>query len=552
MSSNQSDFYSGNFARLIEDIQKIQDQSIQEKHNLAISKYILQGSSPLPVLDSIVASIKKDPSSNPDWVNHPSFSLLIYHICLYYFRTNDFEKCNSILKDFWSNHSKIEKIVLFCVSLLTIEVSIRDKDSPYIEQAFAFLANTFSNLESIVTLLVSKGFDSKLANQIANFSLNAKLRYSIYKKSSDANELKSIISAYSQVFDPKAKKTFPVSLCLPLSYAYFYLGDIAKCQSILEMADDPMQFGVLNNRGVIEIMAKRYSSALLHFAKALNSRYNNELVYPYHSIVYNLGLSLLMKQKPRSSFKYLHSVLPLMTRSPYIWLRLAESAVMFYKQRCNKIRKQIQYSPIVHKRYVTNMRTFYLLPLTNIKVFELDKKTTPNLDLNFAEKCVRNTILLCGENKSFAPIRRAAELLCSYICLELGDGRKAAEMGKLVSSDSSIDRNTQFLAKIYSVQGNIISHEIDEAYKILSRVLVENVNRKEKEQSLLQSLTYARILMKSPENDMKKIEQQLQKATENDPIKPEVVLTHIAFEIKRNHLNQAVHFINNYNNPKQE
>ena len=338
----------------------------------------------------------------------------------------------------------------------------------------------------------------------------------------------------------KSNPKLPLAKGIPLSALAFYFGDLEKSSEILETITDAASYAVYNNRGIFELLKGRYSSALLHFSKALNARHNNELVYPFHRVAYNMGLSLLFKGKPKRAFKYLHSIIPLMKDSPFLWLRLAECIVMYYKQRIAKLRRKTQLSPVVAQKLCTARQTFYVLPATDVKVFETDTKKTPDMTLSFAANCAKNCIALCKPNQT--DVKDRAQMVCSFICLELGDGKNANEMGKSVSQGLSFEH--QFLAKIYAAQGVMMNGYYEEASKVLSRLLVESSFSQEKEQNTLNNLTLARVFMKIGET--KKAESQLSRAAEPDPRRPEVVLTNVWVDIQRKHTTQAIQEIKEY------
>lgn len=554
--NHQQLFYRGNYEKLQNDLLAIQDPSVQETHNLAICRYLISGDSPLPELQKIIDSIKSETIAQSSWPTHPSYALLMYHVCLYYFRSSNYQNCIKNLNNIWANIDKVDKVIGLCVSLLTIELAIRTGKNENIEKAFSFLQTNFANPEAIPTILASKNIDGQIAKEIAQNVQFAKLRYDVSQlvnKPMDEearSQLESIVYKAEITADAKNRPSMCVAQVLPLSCAALRLPDQMKFQTVLETSDDPSNFAILNNRGIYELLQKRYSSALLHFTKSLNSRPNNELIYPYHQVAYNLGISLLMKHQPQSAFQFLYPIIPLMSRSPYLWLRLAECIVMYYKERVQELRRKTQLNSVIAKKLHAEGRTFYILPLPDAKLFAQDKEGHKNMTLDFAEKCTRNSITLCGENPQLNSVRRAAELLCSFIALELGDGKRAADMGKTVTSDHTVDNQQKFLAKIYSAQGHLMVGETEDASRILSRLLIENDLKKEKNQQIWHALTFARVGMAT--NDTKRVETQLQKVSDPDQKRPEWVLTNIAFELQRRRVKQAHSILLTYCNSNIE
>ena len=550
MSVLQQLFYSKDFEKLQAELLQVQDPSLQESHNLCIAKYLLTGENPLPELQKLIDSIKAEALQTGSWPSHPSYALLQYHVCLYYFRSSNYASCISVLSEIWNNSDKLDKLIVLCLSLLTIELAIRTGENEQIEKAFSFLQINFPTTDSVANLLQSKNIEGQIVKDLTQNVQFAKLRYEVSQlvrkpiTEDTKKKLEEILKKADISPDPKNRSTFPVAQVLPLACAALKVNDSNNFNNVLEASEDPSNFAILNNRGISELKANRYSSALLHFTKSLNSRSNSELIYPFHQVAYNLGISLLMKHKPHSAFKFLYSIIPLMSRSPFLWLRLAEAVVMYYKQRVQKLRAKTQYSPIIAQKLCTANRTYYILPLPDNKLFEQDTKHTHDLNLEFAEKCTRNCILLCNNKPELQNVQAAAQLLCSFISLELGDGKRAADMGKAVSNDVNVDKQQQFMGKIYSAQGQLMIGETEEASKILSRLLIESDIKKDKDQQLRHTLTFARVAMAT--NDINKAETQLQKASEVDGSKPEVVLTTIAFELQRRRIPKALSTLNAY------
>jgi CCR4-NOT transcription complex subunit 10 len=255
-----------------------------------------------------------------------------------------------------------------------------------------------------------------------------------------------------------------------------------------------------------------------------------------------------MRKEPRKAFEFFHAIIPMMADSPYLWLRLAECCVMFYKDRVTYLRKEKQISPVIARKYQTATRTFIVLPQTDYKLFEEyplpGDRCMADLNLDFAGKCTRNAISLCTKEE-FGSLKINAQLLSAYIALELGDGRRAAEMGRLVSLVSTVDPPREYLAKIYTAQGNLMMGEVSQSSRILSRLPIESKllleSNREKRDRLLETirlLTFARASIATP--DIKKAQNQLAKITDTEASRPEVVLTKVAMQLKMGDYEQAI------------
>lgn len=557
-------FYQGKYDELLKELEKIKDPSMQERHNLSIVRFLATGESPLNSLKEISTQITAQSSSEP-WPQHPSWNLIYYHIGLYHFCVGNYSECSKYLGKLWENMDRIDRLIILCTSLLTIELYIRCGDSTNLSQAESFIQTHFSNQEAIQSFLSAKVSNENFVQNVTSSVLVAPLRAKVAQASNMTNQeshaiFDEVIKSIQISQDTKNRTLFPVKRLIPIAYAALRIEDTNRYLLILESADDQNHFAILNNRGIHELNQKRYSSALLHFSKALNARHSAAIVHPFQQVAYNIGLSLLMNKDPLRSFKYFYAIIPLMANSPFLWLRLTECCVQFYKQRVQELRKKHQYSPVIAKRYNTATRSFYILPQTDYKIFNKyplqgEEKYIKDLNLEFAEKCANNAITLCNsltsDSNSSSPsastlknVKRNCELLSSYIALELGDGKKAADMGKTVSSMQNIDGQRQFLAKIYSAQGHSAMGEAGEARGILSRLMIESNKVREKEPLVVHSTTFALVYMMT--QDTRKAQDQLKKAQEPEIVLPEITLAKVALELKNKKPQMAITALNQY------
>ena len=553
MTSNSSPqlFYNKSYCqsfynKTITDVSAISDPSIQEAHNLAICRYLKNGDSPLPELQRLSNIIRANNALQNSWPSHPSWPLLQYHTALYSFKIGNYSQALDILEEFWNNSEKQDKFLMLFVSLLTVEISLRTNVSQtLLSNALNYFRSNFPG-DSVQTFLQSKNIDSSFANPVVEATQFHKFKLEISELIRQNPKDGKAIEQYKKMRqeidiseEAKANPNVPLSKGIPLSALAFHFSDFETSKAILDTIQDNTHFAVYNNKGIFELLSHRYSVALLHFSKALNARHNNELVYPFHLVAYNIGLSLLLKRKPCRAFKYLQSIIPLMKNSPFLWLRLAECIVLYYKQRIRKLRERSQVSPILLAKYSTDKQSFYILPRSNMQLFESDTKEVKDMNLVYAANCARNSITLCKPDQE--AVRHKAELLCSYICLELGDGTTASEMSRRASEDSSSEL---FPAKIYAAQGLMLNNNYEEASKYLSRLVVESSFSKETDVNTLNFLTLAHVCLKM--NDFKKAENQLTKAADSDSKRTELVLTNIWLDLQRKHPLQAIQEIKDY------
>jgi CCR4-NOT transcription complex subunit 10 len=386
-------------------------------------------------------------------------------------------------------------------------------------------------------------FIAKVAEEVQAAELRARVAAAVYAPIEESkSQLTGILGSVEISTDAKTRTSLSVSQATALARAAFHIDDHTHYVPILECAENQTHFAILNNRGLFDLLERRYSSALLHFSKALESRRTSAIIHPFQQVIYNIGLSLLLRRQPSKAFGFLHSIIPVMTRSPYLWLRLAECCVLFYKQRVEQLRKEHQLSPVIARRLSTPTRTFIVLPQSDYRLFE--RYPAPGgINLEFADRAARNAISLCTENPALEPVKKSAELLAAFVALELGDGRRAVEMGGAVAGWNGTDSQRVFLAKIYAAQGHSIAGDSAEAGRILARLMMEaSRDLKEKDVSAVHQLTFARVALAG--QDLRKAVFQLK----NADTRPEGVLMKVAIGLKQRNPHSAIDAINAFSN----
>jgi uncharacterized protein HemY len=84
-----------------------------------------------------------------------------------------------------------------------------------------------------------------------------------------------------------------------------------------------------------------------------------------------------------------------------------------------------------------------------------------------------------------------------------------------------------------------------ESARIMSRLLIESSkDLKEKDFAIVHSLTFTRVAI--AEQDLVKAQRYLNRITETDAARPEVVLTRVAMELKNRKPLQALAVINSF------
>ena len=320
--------------------------------------------------------------------------------------------------------------------------------------------------------------------------------------------------------------------------------------TILGIAPDQGHCAVLNNRGILDIIQKRYSSALLSFSKALATRSKDELGYPYHRVLYNIGFCLLSKEKPKKAFRYFYSIIPFLPQWPYLWMRLAECCAMYFKKRVAKLRRRYQLTGVIARRLSTASKTYTILPMSDSRLFARYRKTDETgskLTLEFGEKCARKAMMLCNEGQ--ANLKQSAMLLCQYISLELGDWKRA-QMLNTSTPGATLDNATRFLSTCYTSQAYFMMKDYDNADSTLNRSVLDQIwfCNSNPEYTTMIYQTTSRVA--EAKNHMEKYVKSISKCATEDKNCREVVLLQVAFELQRKRIDKALSCLEEYQDPQ--
>ena len=269
-------FYAGNYTPLLEELRTLADPSIQEQHNLSSILFLLNGENPIPLLEKIASTIKASLPEDSDWPNNPSWPLLAYHLALAHFHFGNQSASLSYINAIWDNFGSLEPLIALCLCLLVIEFHIRYNQCDKVEQALSFLRQKYPNADAIASLLKSKGFEQRSIDKITQTVLYAPLKVEIVdairNESSNIGQLLvKKLETVELTHDTRSRKPIPLAQALALSKAALYVGDTQKYELLLESADDQLCVGILNNRGILEMLDGRFNSALLRFSRAIGS-----------------------------------------------------------------------------------------------------------------------------------------------------------------------------------------------------------------------------------------------------------------------------------------
>ena len=524
--------------------------SLQEQHlEIILNFFHNDNFNPIPNLQKLSNIIFSTATSEDNWPINSTYGLIQYHMCIFYYYFRNFQECLKILDNLWKRIRIYDNILQLCISLLTIEICIASQTEDNLQAAKELIETKFLNRkDDLCSFLKGKGFSESLINSILT-RINISNQRITALQSTLHHATETLECIIKNPIDSSSHSNSDYDLVynvLPLMNAALSLNSVNKYESFLNIFpqnQNQTHFVISNGRGIYELMNKRYSTALLHFSKALNSRRDQNLNHPYEQIIYNVGLSLLMKRKPRKAFKYLYSLIPVMSNTPYLWLRLAECCVMYFKNRVQKLRRN-QLSPVIFKKFSTPTRSNTILPTSDAKLFSrFPKETNPktsfpgenNMTLEFAEKCASKAFVLSENNQQ---LHFNALLLHLYIFLELGDINRAVELS---NANQWLPNDTFY--QIYSSHAYYLKGDSKIAGEKVSKlVLTSSFNSLPKENLLMIYQTAARVNQSNQD-----VTKYLNKASEQDSRSPDVVLTKVAFELQnRRNNNEALNLLNSY------
>jgi CCR4-NOT transcription complex subunit 10 len=204
--------------------------------------------------------------------------------------------------------------------------------------AFQKIQQNYSNPDNLSLFLKSRKVKKPLKTELMQTIACIPIRRTIYDalvihSAESPAALRALLDTFDVTPDIHHRPVLPLQQTLLLAQAALFIDDRKKFRDLLEAADDSSHFAIVNNKGLCELLQNRSASALLHFSQALAASHFQSVIYPLHKVVYNTALALLFQGSPKKAFLGFHSIIPLMPKSAFLWLRLAECCVSYYKQR---------------------------------------------------------------------------------------------------------------------------------------------------------------------------------------------------------------------------
>ncbi|XP_055380991.1 CCR4-NOT transcription complex subunit 10 [Condylostylus longicornis] len=300
---------------------------------------------------------------------------------------------------------------------------------------------------------------------------------------------------------------------------------------------------ISNNMGVIHLRVRHYAIAARFFQNAIqfdlkmsenwkNLSLHNMGASKMPEIMYNLGISMLHLQRPKDAFDCFLIPLKIYYKNPRLWLRVAESCIMFYEKNNTEIDKNRIVSSVIgtgiHRKYV-------LEPSPKIKFSEDGQSSAiPNPNLEFAALCLRNAVSLVESYKhkfitsenldgmesdrvwnevndnnfcspsipvnkeAFDNLRAAIYAASSYVSIKLGDFVIALEYAKTLLELENLSDAYTMLGNLYCAESLVMLNRLVEARVHLEPKIVKNSNYFDFETRLwqLNSLEAAQAVIK--------------------------------------------------------
>jgi len=475
--------------------QDTNDEMLYVQHNRALMRFFADSVDITEELLRIHRNIKEKCGKGSKNPIHPSWNLVSYHLALWFFQRCQIDKTLSILDDLWNGLSDIEEFLQLLICLLSIEVFSYQpnlcRSYGFYQLACNFVTSKVKGNDYYINLAKKRLQNYPFLNQVIERILNAhvRLHFAYLVSSVDDNAKETIASDFQKSFvvsELKSKGLSETKAGVILS-VLIYVQENERFKTVLDMVSDHTSTFYMNNNGVFNFIKQKYCSALFEFSKITESKDVFCVFHPYQQTLYNIGISLLFKKRPKKAFIVLSKLSSVMPKHAYIWLRMAECCVMFYNQKVTKLRKQY---PL--KFYSTATRSIAVLPISDYKNFcqHYGKKqlNLPSLSLEYAEVCVRKAIENATEKQN--NVKTSATYIGSYICLELGKWDAASVYAKNVWSEKSNDRNWRFATRLYSAQASMMMRQSPS--ENLNSLLFESQNQSKNNLSMMYTSTVAR------------------------------------------------------------
>lgn len=173
---------------------------------------------------------------------------------------------------------------------------------------------------------------------------------------------------------------------------------------------------IANNMAMVHFSVKHYALAVRFFQQALifdqkaiesvKKEYGNQL--PLHclgatkrqDILYNLGIALLYLQRPKDAFECLLVPLNIYHKNPKLWLRLAESCIMVYRQHLKE--QEASNKNMISSVIGSGMFVITPTPQKYMNEEPGSSAAIPCPNLEFASLCLRNAMSLINHYSQLA------------------------------------------------------------------------------------------------------------------------------------------------------
>ena len=513
-------FYLEKYGNQIKLYQNNKYLSISQRHNLIIYEFHMSQDYQKTInrLLELLNEIKEISENKKLWYIHQNWPLINYHLAMLYHKMSNYAKSCKYIMKLWNKKSIISDKLLYLTSILLREMInnrqlewclFRDEDGikNRLDMGLKKLKEDMPNLAPLLS-----------ANYFSERFLISKCLYYTDGRDKNAEFIKKLGS----------EKNTHIYKIIPLLIVNIIRSDDIKYDKIykdlelfLRSNPEAATYNILskNISGIKNLYLKKYFKAQECFNELILSREHDFLSYPLEKVYYNLALSMLFTDRPKKAFNLFYGLLESCSNFKHVWLRLAECCVLYYKKKVQKLRGEIQESPILYKKFSTKWKQYTFLPPTSIKIFS-KYCSSQDISLEFANICCQNAINICektqNKSKDDQKFSDYCHLIRIYICLELENYNLAIDICKYCLKNKSNEMN--FYGKIFESQALFYLQNIDSAINSLNSLAMNFVNDRGEEKERRKKNYYYLTLTLVHQNDSEQSRLNFEKVEKSDSV----------------------------------
>lgn len=512
-----NEFNEKRYENCLKSLTELEDSmgsSTKIQHNKAIVEFYKTNCKTYKnLLEFLLPNISQYEQNSIDTQNH-SISTAAYNVAVIYFHLKKPFAALKVLTPIAKTLEDLDESIASKIGLLMISLLLQTNQ---ISKAGAFLKNLESHLRINLDSLSSE----------ENTSIDSLAHVNSFKR---MFRLMALLTNIVNKFNVIVPDDSSVEYAVLKAHQYYVGKDFQMAAKQLSKKFTSNQFKadiqgedqdtiIANNMGVIHLRVRHYAIAAKFFQQAItfdiktskslknaSLQYLNGPMMP--EILYNLGISMLHLQRPKDAFECFLVPLKIYHNNPRLWLRVAESCIMFYERNILEIEKKRIISSVVgsgiHRKYI-------LEPSPKIKFPEDGHSSAiPNPNLEFAALCLRNAVTLIqnyknkfnGNNsvnvnltswteyedenfcspsmpvtkESYDNLIAAIYASYSYVSIRLGDFVVALEYAKMLLELQNLSDAYTMLGHLYCAESLVMLDRLSEARSHLEPKIITNSN----------------------------------------------------------------------------